>query len=395
MFSRRTAWTTSPSPFTAAIADARASGRELLDLSVSNPTTVDLLHPPSLYRVVGDPDNARYEPASRGLSCARRAVADYYRSQRGLTLDPSRICLSASTSEAYAAAFSILADPGDTILIPSPSYPLLGFLADLAAITLVPYQLAYDGAWHVDRADLRERLAAAPRARAIVAIAPNNPTGNYLDPATLATLDTLAAERSLALIVDEVFFDYPLAAGPHASPLDGPREALTFTLSGLSKIAALPQMKLAWTVVSGPPALIGAALSRLEIVHDTYLSASTPTQRAAPALLAAAPAIQRSIRARLRANLKNLKNSCRGSALTPCAVEGGWTALVRLPRVGLDDLEWARLLLARAGVIAQPGYFFDLETPHLALSLLSPEATFRRGVDRLLTLAQQVVGSGL
>ncbi len=398
VFSRRTAWTSSPSPFAAAIASARAeartTGRALLDLSVSNPTTVDLLHPPSLYESLGDPGDARYEPASRGLHCARRAIADYYASQRDLTIDPSRICLSASTSEAYAAAFSILADPGDTVLIPSPSYPLLGYLADLAAITLVPYRLAYDGAWHVDLADLRERLAAAARPRAIVAIAPNNPTGNYLDPATLAALDNLAAERSLAVIVDEVFFDYPLVTGAYASPLGGHPKALTFTLSGLSKIAALPQMKLAWTIVDGPPALAQAALSRLEIVHDTFLSASTPTQRAAPVLLAAVPAIQASICARLRANVRALGASCRGSALTPCAVEGGWTALVRLPQVGLDDLEWARLLLARAGVITQPGYLFDLETPHLALSLITPEATFRGGVEGLVNLAQQVVGSG-
>lgn len=394
MFSRRSAWTSSPSPFAAAIAEARASGRELLDLSVSNPTSAGLCHPPSLYSRVGDPDDARYEPASRGLLRAREAVADYYRAQRGLGVDPAELCLSASTSEAYAAAFSILADPGDSVLVPSPSYPLLGFLADLAGITLVPYRIAYDGAWHVDLADLRKRLSAAPRARAIVAIAPNNPTGNYLDPSTLAALDGLAAERSLGLIVDEVFYDYPLCPGPQASPLDGPRRALTLTLSGLSKVAALPQMKLAWTIVRGPAALRTAALARLEIVHDTYLSASTPTQRAAPALLAAAPRIQATIRGRLLANLEHLQRAAQGSALTPCAAEGGWTALLRLPQIGMDDLEWARLLLVRSGVLVQPGYFYDLETPHLALSLLTPEPTFGAGTGRLVTLAQQVVGSG-
>ncbi len=395
MFSRRSAWTRSPSPFAAAIAEARASGHELLDLSVSNPSCAGLRHPPSLYASVGDPGDAHYEPASRGLFSARAAVAAYYRAQRELSVDPAELCLSASTSEAYAAAFSILADPGDTVLVPSPSYPLLGFLADLAGITLVPYRIVYDGAWYVDLADVRERLQTAPRARAIVAIAPNNPTGNYLDAATAGALDRLAAERSLGLIVDEVFYDYPLGAVSPASPLDGPCRALTLVLSGLSKIAALPQMKLAWTIGRGPDSLRRDALARLEIVHDTYLSASTPTQRAAPALLAAAPAIQATIRARLLENLEHLRSAARPTALTLCAAEGGWTALLRLPQIDMDDLEWARLLLARADVIVQPGYFYDLEAPHLALSLLTPEPAFRAGVDRLVTLAQQVVGSGL
>ncbi|MCA9660429.1 MAG: pyridoxal phosphate-dependent aminotransferase, partial [Myxococcales bacterium] len=222
--------------------------------------------------------------------------------------------------------------------------------------------------------------------------APNNPTGNYLDAPTIAALDELAADRELALIIDEVFFDYAIDGRPHASPLAGPRRALTFALSGLSKVAALPQMKLAWAVTHGPADLVAAALARLDVITDTFLSASTPIQRAAPALLAAAPAIQATIRGRLEANLAALRARCRSTALTPTSVEGGWTALVRLPAIGLDDGAWA-LRLLDAGVLSQPGYLYDLEAPYLALSLLTPPAVFRRGVDRLGELAERLVAA--
>ncbi|MEZ4383262.1 MAG: pyridoxal phosphate-dependent aminotransferase [Nannocystaceae bacterium] len=389
MFSRRTAWSTAPSPFAAAAAAARADGRELLDLTVANPTTAGLRHAPALYAGVGDPGDAAYAPLARGLSCAREAVAAYY-ARRGDAVDPAQVSILAATSEAYADLFALLADPGDAILVPTPSYPLLGYIADLAGVELVPYRLAYDGAWHVDLGDLPDALARHPRIRAIVAVAPNNPTGNYLDAATIAAFDALAADRELAVIVDEVFFDYPLDARPHLSPLASPRRALTFVLSGLSKVAALPQMKLAWAVTAGPADRVAAALARLDVITDTFLSASTPIQRAAPALLAAAPAVQETIRARLRSNLAALRAGCRGTALTPNDVEGGWTALLRLPAVGLDDAAWA-LRLLDAGVLTQPGYLYDLEAPALALSLLTPPETFCRGVERVAALADSIL----
>ena len=394
MFSRRSAWVTEASPLALAIADARRRGAPLLDLTIANPSAVGLRHPPELYAALGDPDDAAYEPLAFGLPAAREAVANHYRG-RGVALDVASICLSASTSEAYAHLLALLADPGDALLVPSPSYPLLRYLADLADLELVPYRLAFDGAWHVDLGDLRAQLDATPRARAIVAIAPNNPTGNYLSDHEIAALDELAAARRLALIVDEVFHEFPVDDRPHRGPLEGPRGALTFTLGGLSKLAALPQLKLAWTITSGPPTLMHPALERLEVIADTFLSVGTPVQRALPRLLAAAPAIQATIRRRLRANLATLARAVEGTAITLLPVEGGWTALLRLPLLAdLDDRGWAHHLLESADLICQPGYLYDLDGAYLALSLLTPPEALAVGIDRLVAAVERVLASG-
>nr|WP_276598580.1 pyridoxal phosphate-dependent aminotransferase [Nannocystis sp. SCPEA4] len=386
VFSRRTAWPLADEP-------PLVAGSGVLDLTISNPTAVGLVHPPDLYASLGDPASAAYDPDPLGLPLARAAVADYYRARRpGLELPLADICLLAGTSEAYAHLLAILCDPGDAVLVPQPGYPLLPMIADLAHVELRPYPLQYDGTWSIDLVALAELVE--PRTRAIVLVAPNNPTGNYLSPAEIAAVDALAAARGLAVLVDEVFFDYPIGHAPKDSPLDGPGEALTFVLSGLSKVAALPQLKLAWAAARGPAPLVREAMRRLELVADTYLSAATPVQLAAPRLLAAAPAVQTSVRARVRANLERLRRACAGTSLGVLDVEAGWTALVRLPRV-LDDggRGWARELL-HAGVLTQPGELYELPPAHLALSLITPEPEFAVGLERITERVAHVLASG-
>jgi alanine-synthesizing transaminase len=385
MFSRRTAWSTTPSPFSAALDRLRARA-PLLDLTVSDPTRVGFDHPPELYRALIDDRSPIYEPDALGLPVAREAIAARHRA-RGDQLDAAQICLTASTSEAYAYLLALLCDPGDQVMLPRPGYPLLRYLADLSAARLTAYPLAYDVAWHIDLPALRRALEAAPRARALVVIAPSNPCGNYLDPDQLEQLDHICAARDLALIIDEVFYDYPQgAAQPPPSPLATPRRALTFVISGLSKVAALPQLKLAWTIVAGPAELRDRALARLELIADAHLSPSTLVQRAAPRLLAAAPALQARILTRTRNNLAHLRERLHGSAVTLLTVEAGWTALLRLPGVDdLDDAAWALHLAAEHRTLLQPGFFYDLQGVHLALSLITPEPDIIEGTRRLLT----------
>ena len=393
MFSRHTAWSTEPSPLDLAL--ARADRSTLLDLTSSNPTRVGLTHPAALYTDLHDERSALYDPASLGILSAREAVADYY-AARGRRPDPAHIGLCASSSEAYSHLLALLCDPGDAVLVPQPGYPLLRVLAELAHVELVPYPLLYDGTWSIDQVSLSEILAATPRARALVVVAPNNPTGNYLHPHELPFLDALLAPRQIALLTDEVFFDYPLRPTPRPSPALTPLATLAFTISGLSKVAALPQLKLAWWHATGPAPLVHQAIARLELIADTYLSVATPVQLALPRLLAAAPAIQAQISARTRHNLATLRAACRDTALTVLDLDAGWTALLRLPAVhDLDDDAWALQLLARARILTQPGNLYDLhDPPHLAVSLLTPESTLAAACDRLRAVVAEVLASG-
>lgn len=384
MFSRRSAW----DPVDEAPLEV---GPEVIDLTGTNPTALGLRPPPSLFAALADPGNASYDPDPLGLVAAREAVAAYY-AARGAVCPIDHLCLLAGTSEAYAHLMAILCDPGDAVLVPQPGYPLLPMIADLAGVELRPYPLVYEGTWSIDLDGLRRALAAAPRARAIVLVAPGNPTGNYLDGDELAAVLDLAAARGLAVIADEVFFDYPLEPLVRPTPVLGACPALTFVLSGLSKVAALPQLKLAWVLARGPVGDVSEAMRRLALVADVYLTPSTPTQRAAGELLAAAPELQRQILARARANLRALALACADTALTPLRVQGGWTALVRLPRLpGVDAPAWAREAHA-AGVLTQPGDLYELED-HLALSLLTPEASFIVGLVRLTARVAHVIGS--
>jgi aspartate/methionine/tyrosine aminotransferase len=349
-----------------------------LDLTVSNPTTVGIPYAAGVAGALARSDEVlRYEPEAFGLASARAAVSELWR-ERGFEVPPERVALTASTSEAYAFLFKLLCDPGDEVLVPAPSYPLLEQLGVLENVRLVPYALGYDGAWFVDVAEVERRRSA--RTRAVVLVSPNNPTGTYLKRDELARLSALG----LPLVSDEVFGDYALSEDPRrARSVLEASEGLVVALDGLSKAAALPQMKLAWMTLGGASSPVAEALARLELVLDAFLSPSTPVQRALPELLASRSVARTAILGRVRANLTVLEHACRGSAVSPLAVEGGWYVVLRVPATASDE-EWALRLLA-AGVLVQPGYFFDFgEVPHLVVSLLAEPATFARGADRLV-----------
>jgi len=371
--SHRTSWNLSANAFAARLEAARAEGRTLLDLTEANPTRVGLAWPAAaLAEALADPRAARYEPAPRGLPEARAAVAAYL-SERGEAADPEAILLTASTSEAYAFLLKLLCDPGDEVLVPAPSYPLLDLLAELEAVRLVRYPLRYDGTWHADLAALEGALG--PRTRAVVVVSPSNPAGHLLSTAERTALDRLCAGRDLALIGDEVFADTALA--PAAGVL-GVREALAFHLSGLSKVCGLPQLKLGWIAAAGPDRLVRPALERLEVIADAYLSVSGPVQLAAPRLLAGRETFLAPLRARLAANRAALAELRE----TPCGAlgsGGGWSALLRVGET-LDE-ERLCLDLLTHGVVVQPGFFYDFErNGHLVVSLLPEPEVFRAGL---------------
>ena len=296
-----------------------------------------------------------------------------------------RILLTASTSEAYGYLFKLLTNPGDEVLVPRPSYPLFEFLADMESVAVRPYPLEYHGGWSIDL-DAVERALTA-RTRAIVLVNPNNPTGSYVKRTELSTLTALCARRGVALISDEVFADYALAGdADRVATLAGVEECLAFSMSGLSKVAGLPQMKLGWMVVSGPPALRAEAWEKLEWIADTYLSVGTPVQCAAARLLAAGDTVQRQIRRRTAENLAYARGALAGSPANILAVEGGWYITLQVPRMRSEE-EWTLVLLDRAGVLVQPGFFYDFETEgYLVVSLLTAPDILREGLARLVAL---------
>jgi len=373
-FSRRSAHDLAENALTRALTAARAKG-EVLDLTTSNPTTAGLAPLSERGRLaLSSPSVETYEPLPFGLPGTRAAIAESY-ADLGISLSPDDVICTASTSEAYAWLFSLLADEGDCVLVPAPSYPLFSYLAAYQGVRLRPYPLRYDGAWHVDLPALREVRASEPRARAVLSVSPNNPTGSTLKAHELATI----LELGLPLVSDEVFLRYPLRenAPPLLTALTAAR-GLVFALSGLSKEAALPQMKLGWIALAGDPALREEAKARLEILADTFLSVGAPVQAAARALLADAPLTRDRILARIRANLALLDATLRGSAATRLHVEAGIYATLRLPAIADEDT-WVHELLA-AGVYVHPGAFFDFEdTPLVVVSLLTEEPTFSRG----------------
>jgi aspartate/methionine/tyrosine aminotransferase len=387
-FSGRLAWETGANDLSCAIEARRAAGAPILDLTESNPTRVGLAYPEEAIRAaLADPRALCYEPDPCGSPAAREAVAAYYRERDApRVVDPAHVILSASTSEGYAWLFKLLADPGDAVLVPQPSYPLFDFLAALEAVHLVPYPLGFDGHWYLDLAALQHAIDAAPaRPRAIVVVNPNNPTGTFLKRSERAALSALARERGLAIVCDEVFADYPFAADlERVDTLVDEQEALAFSLSGLSKVTGLPQLKLGWVHVAGPPALRDAALARLELIADTYLSVATPVQLALPALLSLRRSIHSIISSRVAANRAALQRAVAGTACQMVPAEGGWYAMLRLPATRTDE-RWAIDLLEQDGVLVQPGYFYDLPLEaHLVLSLLPPEDRFTDGIGRIV-----------
>lgn len=381
MFSSRVAGSLEPNRLTRGIRRAWASGREIIDLTTTNPTAVGIVYPPSLLAALADPAAATYHPAALGMSSARDAISRDYR-RRGLDLPAARIVLTASTSEAYSILFKLLCDPAaDAVMTPVPSYPLFEHLTALDGVRAVPYPLEFHGAWGIDVHTLDERWNAA--VRAVLAVSPNNPTGSMLSAAEIDGLGRRCAERGAALIIDEVFADYPLdpASGVAAA---GPSPALTFRLGGLSKSVGLPQVKLGWIALEGPDPLVAGALERLELICDTYLSVSTPVQIAAPRLLEDGAVVREAILARVRANHAALERlAARAPALDLVPAEGGWSAALRVPAVRSEE-DLVLELLERDGVLVHPGFFFDF--PHeafLVVSLLPPVELFEEGILRL------------
>ncbi len=389
MFASRTNWRLETNRLTRALEEHRRSGKELFDLTASNPTTCGFSYPEGeILAALTDPRGLVYRPESKGLREARKAVAEYYAGRAGFSgsvarVDPERILLSSGTSEAYSHIFRLLCEAGDEILVPAPSYPLFEFLADLADIRLVPYPLLYDHGWQIDFAPLRAALT--PRSRVVLVVHPNNPTGSFVKPREAAELAEICASREMAIVVDEVFLDYSSGATP-AQTFALSDAALTFTLSGLSKISLLPQMKLAWTVVSGPDAVVQTAIDRLEIIADTYLSPSAPVQLALPKFLSLRHALQAQLQQRISANLSVLDTLLRESkSLARLDREGGWYAILRVPMTGTDE-DLTVALLERCSVLVHPGHFFNFEREgFLVLSLITPEQEFQDGLRRLQT----------
>jgi len=380
MFAARTSWNLQPNRFSAALEAARSAGRELLDLTESNPTRVGLDYDTWVLEPLSSLAALEYRPESKGLERAREAVVGYYRERGSLNPpDVKRIVLTTSTSEAYSFVFRMLCDPGDEVLTPAPSYPLFDFLASIQDVQLRTYPLIYDHGWHIDAHSLQQ--AIGNRSRAVIVVHPNNPTGSFVKESEKAALQDLCRERKLAVVADEVFLDYAVDGSVRPS-FSSEQQALTFTLSGISKISALPQMKLAWIVVSGPEELASEAIARLEMIADTYLSVSTPVQLAASEFLSARHSVQQQLQERIRRNVAELDRQLAGGC-TRLEIEGGWYAVLRVP-VTRPDEELAIALL-EDGVVVHPGHFYDFSTDgYLVVSLICETEKFAEGINRVM-----------
>lgn len=389
MFSSRLPGQLTPNALSAVVAQRRQAGVRLLDLTTSNPTRVGVSYPDDLLRDLASPAGLTYTPDAFGLWSARSAVAASLSATGEAVVDPRHVILTASTSEAYSVLFKLLCSPGDEVLVPQPSYPLFDWLTRLDDVRGVAYRLERHGGWSIDRGSLEQALTA--RTRAVLVVSPNNPTGSRLRADDREWLVALAATHDLALISDEVFIDYPLEPLADASSLLGETRALTFTLGGLSKSVGLPQVKVGWTVASGPAQRLAPALEYLEIVCDTYLSVSTPAQVALPDLLSRGVQVREHIQARLRENLALVRAAATDEPrLTVHVPEGGWSVVVQVPStIGEEAL--VRDLLESDHVIVHPGYFFDLDRgDHLVISLLPEPVVMREALALIIHRLRQV-----
>jgi aspartate/methionine/tyrosine aminotransferase len=383
MFSHRTNWKLSTNRYTRALDELRAAGAPLLDLTISNPTQCGLEYDSdAIVAAFRNQHSLSYDPQPKGLLSARREVARYYLDDHRTTVDPEAIFLTTSTSEAYSFVFRLLCNPQDEILAPKPSYPLFDYLADLQDVTLVPYALEYHQGWLVDFHSILR--AITPQTRAILLVHPNNPTGSYLHREEMEKLNSICRENEIALIVDEVFLDYPFNGAPPKS-FAGNHEVLTFTLSGLSKISALPQMKVAWLACTGPEASVRSAVERLEVIADTYLSLNAPTQWAIPTLFAQRHPMQKQLLARIAQNRAQLQQQLETQNV--CEVlqsDGGWYAVLHVPADQRDE-DRAIALMQFQHVVVHPGHFFDFpKDGFLVLSLIAPVQDFGESITRLL-----------
>jgi alanine-synthesizing transaminase len=384
VFAERTSWNLKTNLLSEALVQHRAAGKRLLDLTVSNPTECGFESDAgAILQALANPAALKYEPEPRGLPGARRAVAAYY-AARGTEVPADSIILTTSTSEAYSFVFRTLCNPGDEVLIPEPSYPLFEFLADIQDVKLVRYPLVYDYGWQINVHALEQAITS--RTRGVIVVHPNNPTGHFTKRGEMEKLNGICSARNLAIIADEVFLDFALEEQqPFSFAQNG--AALTFTMSGLSKISGLPQMKAAWLVTSGPERAKSEALARLEIIADTYLSMNAPVQWAIPALLEQRYSFQAQLSARVRKNLAELDRQLAAQkSCARLAVEGGWYAVLRVPATRSDEA-LAIELLTQKGVYVHPGHFYDFPSDgFLIVSLITLEGEFAEGMKLLLSM---------
>jgi alanine-synthesizing transaminase len=383
MFAERTKWNLASNRLSEALARHRASGKQLFDLTVSNPTDCGFNYEAqTILGALRNPAALRYEPNPKGLEAARRAVAGYY-ADRGATVPVNDIILTTSTSEGYSFLFRLLCNPGDELLIPAPSYPLFAFLADLHDVKLVRYALLYDHGWQIDFHGLERAITS--RAKGVIVVNPNNPTGHFLKAQELSKVNAICSQREMALIADEVFLDFAIGSQCGLT-CAATSDALTFTLSGVSKICGLPQMKMAWVIASGPEELKQQALERLEVIADTYLSPNAPSQLATPTFLEQRHGFQKQLMTRARRNLAGLDEQLAGQkACTRLELEGGWYAVLRVPAVQPDE-ELAIALLETKSVYVHPGQFFDFAGDgYLVVSLIAREKEFAEGIGLVLS----------
>lgn len=380
MFSSRLKWDSETNPLSELLAQKLREEARVLDLTESNPTRAALEYPADeILAAAFHKSILDYDPHPRGSLKAREAVAAYY-AHSGVAANPSRMILTASTSEAYSYVFKLLMNPGDEVLVPRPSYPLFEYLAAVESVSVKQYPLRYDGSWHIDFAALE--AAFSERTRAIAVVNPNNPTGSFLKNDEWERLQMFASSRQIAILSDEVFSDYAFEEEARVASLIGKQDALTFSMSGLSKVCGLPQMKLGWIVVSGDHS--EAALNGLELIADTFLSVATPVQVAAPRLLEAGTSVRAQIQRRTRTNLSRLREVFGvDSPARPLNVEGGWYAVLQVPNTQSEE-HWAMSLLRHDNVRVQPGFFYDFENEaYLILSLLPESVVFEEAIGRI------------
>ena len=383
MFSSRVPGELAPNRLAAAGAARRSARRSFLDLTISNPTAAGLTYPDDILRGLAGDAAREYQPEPFGLASARAAVAADY-ARRGISVAEDRVVLTASTSEAYTLLFKLLCEPdGDEVLVPAPSYPLFDHLTRLDGVAARQYWLQYHGRWEVDGGSFA--AAWSDRTKAALVVSPNNPTGSTVSDAEWETIARHCAQRGAAMIVDEVFADYPFDADAAPAGHPSPSACLVFRLGGLSKSAGLPQVKLGWIAVDGPDGLVAPALERLELICDTYLSVSTPVQVAAPALIERGAEVRRQIRERIRTNFATLDAAAAADpSVERLAADGGWSAVLRVPaRESEEALVLA--LLEERDTLVYPGFFFDF--PHeafLVFSLLPPPGEFLEGTSRVM-----------
>jgi len=384
LFADRTNWNLEPNRLSEALARHRVAGKPLIDLTASNPTECGFTYDRErILSALADPQSLSYEPEPKGLLAAREVIVGYY-ADRGDHVAASDMLLTTSTSEAYSFVFRILCNPGDEVLIPTPSYPLFDLLADIQDVRLVRYPLIYDHGWQIAFHALQAALT--PRTRAIIVVHPNNPTGHFVKPDERSGLNQICAGRQLAIIADEVFLDFALSSKRHLSWVAN-SEVLTFTMSGLSKMCGLPQMKAAWLAASGPKDLKTRALERLEVIADTYLSMNAPIQHAIPEFLQQRHEFQRQLMSRVRGNLAELdRQLATQKACSRLEIEGGWYAVLRVPVTRTDE-EVALDLLEKEGVYVHPGHFYDFPADgYLIVSLIGSEQEFGEGIRRLVSI---------